>query len=173
MHYTYGRTNGKGRTTLQMYYQKFPNRWMLDHRIFSTIVFQLCETGWRTAILSSSFEESLDRVQLFVNQDVADRPESSTRAVAHNVKCESTDRLDSCKLKSLSPFQFSGNTSFESGKPILCTWTSASGFCRNVRCIRTSLLICYLQMRRRLHARVYLMCTISMWGNQHSTRPHV
>ncbi|GFW25672.1 uncharacterized protein TNCV_1309331 [Trichonephila clavipes] len=90
-HYMYGRANGNGRVALRMYHAQFSNQRMHGRRIFKQLHRQLHEThsfhviihstsddaGQRKAIRCPSLEESILNV-------VADRPESSTRAVAHH-----------------------------------------------------------------------------------------
>ncbi|GFV17143.1 uncharacterized protein TNCV_3633061 [Trichonephila clavipes] len=77
-----------------MYHAQFPERRMPDHRIYQRLHRQLRETrsfyvtrhdaGRQRAAPSPSLEESILHV-------VADRPESSTRAVAHHVSvCHQT-----------------------------------------------------------------------------------
>ncbi|GFY06617.1 DUF4817 domain-containing protein [Trichonephila clavipes] len=88
MHFMYGHANGNGRDALRTYHAQFPDRRMPDPRIFQWLHRQLRETrsfhvtrhnaGRRRAVLSPSLKESILNV-------VADRPESSTRAVAHHV----------------------------------------------------------------------------------------
>ncbi|GFU45796.1 hypothetical protein TNCV_4210941 [Trichonephila clavipes] len=43
-HYMYGLANGNGRATLPMYRKQFPDRRMLDHRIFLQLHRQISET---------------------------------------------------------------------------------------------------------------------------------
>ncbi|GFV55782.1 DUF4817 domain-containing protein [Trichonephila clavipes] len=85
MHYMYGTANGNNRAALRM---QFPDRRIMDHRIFQRLHHLLRGTrsfhvtrhdlGRRRAVKSQSMEESILNV-------VADRPKSSTRAVAHQV----------------------------------------------------------------------------------------
>ncbi|GFV52471.1 uncharacterized protein TNCV_4707721 [Trichonephila clavipes] len=87
MHYMYAGTNGKGTAVLRMRHAQFPYRRMQFHSIFQWLPRQLLEThsfdvtkqdaGRRKAVRTPSLEESILRV-------VAVRPESSTRADAHN-----------------------------------------------------------------------------------------
>ncbi|GFU71652.1 hypothetical protein TNCV_3035921 [Trichonephila clavipes] len=95
MHYIYSRANSNGRAALRMYHELFPDQPMPHHRIFLRLHRQIPDTfflvtrydaGQRRAVYSPSLEESLFNV-------VADTPESSTKVVAHHVKCESSDRL--------------------------------------------------------------------------------
>lgn len=73
----YGRANSNGRAPLLFarpllfakYPEKFPDRRMLDYRIFQRLRRQLCETGyfhvsryeagWRRAVLSPSLDENI------------------------------------------------------------------------------------------------------------------
>ncbi|GFX22373.1 uncharacterized protein TNCV_1815741 [Trichonephila clavipes] len=87
MHYMYSSANSKGRATLRMYHAQFPDRRMPDRRVFQWLHRELRETrsfpvtrhgaGQRRVVRSPSLEERILNV-------VADRPESSTRAVAHH-----------------------------------------------------------------------------------------
>ncbi|GFU85768.1 DUF4817 domain-containing protein [Trichonephila clavipes] len=89
MHYMYDRTNGNGRAALRTYLAQFPDRRMPDHKVFQRLYRRLCETrsflvirhdsGRQRAVRSPSLDESFFNV-------MADRPKSSTRAVAHHVK---------------------------------------------------------------------------------------
>ncbi|GFV96939.1 DUF4817 domain-containing protein [Trichonephila clavipes] len=88
MHYMYGHANGYSRAVLRMCQAQFPDRRMPDHRISHRLHHQLREThsfhvtrydaGRRRAVRSSSLEKSILNVK-------SDRPESSTRTVAHHV----------------------------------------------------------------------------------------
>ncbi|GFY28602.1 uncharacterized protein TNCV_4150331 [Trichonephila clavipes] len=82
MHYMYGRVNGNDRAALQRYHAQFPDRRMPNHSMFQrlrdTRSFHVTrhDAGRQRAVRSPSLEESILNV-------VAVRPESSTRAVAH------------------------------------------------------------------------------------------
>ncbi|GFW94673.1 hypothetical protein TNCV_4247131 [Trichonephila clavipes] len=88
MHYMHSSANGNGRAALRMYHVHFPDERMPDYGIFQLLHRELHETrlllvakhdaGIRTALRTPSLEESLLNF-------VADRPESSTIAVAHHV----------------------------------------------------------------------------------------
>ncbi|GFU91592.1 uncharacterized protein TNCV_2543561 [Trichonephila clavipes] len=98
----YSHVNGKDRAALRMYHAQFPERRMPDHRIFQRSYRQLNETcsfhvtrhdaGRQRAVRSPSLEES-------ILNGAADRPESSTRAIAHvldsNLSCCSSRRCES------------------------------------------------------------------------------
>ncbi|GFX16754.1 DUF4817 domain-containing protein [Trichonephila clavipes] len=87
-YYMYGRPNANGRAALPMYQAQFLDRRMTNYRIFLRLHCQLRETrsfhitrhdpGQRRATRCPSVEESILNA-------VADRPESSTRAVAPHV----------------------------------------------------------------------------------------
>ncbi|GFW25290.1 hypothetical protein TNCV_5088561 [Trichonephila clavipes] len=95
MHYMYGRTTSNGKAALRMYHMQFPDRQMLDHRIFQWLHCQLLEThsfnitrhdaGQGRAIRCPSLEESILNV-------VDDRPKSSRKASGwySNVHCSWT-----------------------------------------------------------------------------------
>ncbi|GFU50239.1 uncharacterized protein TNCV_300741 [Trichonephila clavipes] len=88
MHYMYGRANGNDRSAQRMYHAQFPDQRLPDHRIFQQFHRQLREigsfhvtrhdAGRQSPVHSPSLEESI----LIL---VADRPESSTRAVVHPI----------------------------------------------------------------------------------------
>ncbi|GFW91578.1 hypothetical protein TNCV_4499981 [Trichonephila clavipes] len=66
-----------------MYHAQFPDRRMLNHRIFQWLHRQVLETDLfhvsrRRAVQSPSLEESILNA-------VADRPKSSTRAMSHHL----------------------------------------------------------------------------------------
>ncbi|GFX20930.1 uncharacterized protein TNCV_79851 [Trichonephila clavipes] len=87
MHYVYDRVNGNGRVSLQMYHAQFHDQQMPDHRVFQRLHRQLRETSTfhvtrhaadrRSAVRRPTLEEIILNV-------VSDRPESSTRSVAHD-----------------------------------------------------------------------------------------
>ncbi|GFT52905.1 hypothetical protein TNCV_1460131 [Trichonephila clavipes] len=84
----YGRANGNGTAKLRLYHAQFPDRRERYYRIFKGYIAIFCETrsflvtrhdaDHRRAVRNSSLEEIIFCV-------VADRPESSTRAIAHHV----------------------------------------------------------------------------------------
>ncbi|GFV70489.1 uncharacterized protein TNCV_2868351 [Trichonephila clavipes] len=88
IHRIYDRANGSGRAALQMFHSQFPDRRMPDHVIFQQLHRQLREThsfhvtthyaSQRRAVSGANLVESILNI-------VADRPESSTRTVAHHV----------------------------------------------------------------------------------------
>ncbi|GFX12008.1 hypothetical protein TNCV_2997921 [Trichonephila clavipes] len=87
MHYDLEK--GNGRDALRMYRSQFPNRRILVHRIFQRLHHQLRETRlfhvtsqrWSTKSCTQSKPECI----LSILNVVYDRPESSTRSVAHHV----------------------------------------------------------------------------------------
>ncbi|GFW75053.1 DUF4817 domain-containing protein [Trichonephila clavipes] len=131
MHYRYGHANSNGRAAVRMHHAQVPDRRMPDHTIFLRVFRQLREkrsfhitrhdAGRRRTVSSPSLEESILNV-------VADRPESSTRAVAHYVRVSHQIVCRVLNENRLHPFLTS--TSFESGR----LSSSASGWYSNVRC---------------------------------------
>ena len=88
MHYMYGRANANGRATLRIYCVQFPDRRMQDHRIFQRLHRQLSETVlFNLAIHEASRPRSVHNPSLKgrILNIMADRTESSTRAVVHLV----------------------------------------------------------------------------------------
>ncbi|GFY27043.1 uncharacterized protein TNCV_2066641 [Trichonephila clavipes] len=108
-----------------MYHTQFPDRRMPDHRIFQRLHRQLRETrsfhvirhdaGQRIAVRCSSLEKSILNI-------VADKPDSSTRTVAHLV---SASHQTICRV--LTPLPFSASISFDSGR--LCSLTASASNC--------------------------------------------
>ncbi|GFX91183.1 DUF4817 domain-containing protein [Trichonephila clavipes] len=110
MHCMYGRGNGNGRAQLRMHHAQFSDRRMPDHRIFQRLQRQLHETrsfhvtrhdaGRRRHVRSSNLDESILNV-------VANRPESSTKVVAHHVSVshQSVCRVLNENLSHLFHFQ--------------------------------------------------------------------
>ncbi|GFW24072.1 hypothetical protein TNCV_4951161 [Trichonephila clavipes] len=84
----HSRTNDNSRAALRRYHEQFPNRRILNHRMFQGLHRQLREThsfhvtrhdaDRRSAVRSPSLAERILNIE-------ADRPESSTSVVAHHV----------------------------------------------------------------------------------------
>ncbi|GFT08542.1 uncharacterized protein TNCV_5024401 [Trichonephila clavipes] len=112
----YGRANANGRAALRVYQLQFPDVRILDQRMFQRLHSQLRDTRsfyvprhdacQRRAVRCLSLEESILNV-------VPDRPESSTRAVAHHVSVSHQTVSWSVKRKSLTPLPFSASINIE------------------------------------------------------------
>ncbi|GFW00655.1 uncharacterized protein TNCV_2284011 [Trichonephila clavipes] len=133
MHYMYGRVYGDGRAALRLCHAQFPDQRMPGHGIFKRLHHQLRETrlfhvtrhdaGQRRAVRSSSLEESTLNA-------VADRPESSTRAVAHHLSVGHQIICRELKENRLHLFHLQRaqalNKAWYSGRysKVRCCWTS-------------------------------------------------
>ncbi|GFW74099.1 uncharacterized protein TNCV_4176451 [Trichonephila clavipes] len=102
MQYMYDRASGNVRAALRMYHAQFPDQRIPNHRTFQRLHRQLRETrsflvtrhdtGRRKAVHCSSQEESILNI-------VADRPGSSTRAVAYQLSRIQTLNPADCFLR--------------------------------------------------------------------------
>lgn len=85
MHFMYGLANGNAKEARRLYIERFPNRIIPDHRIFSTIHRRLVETGSVGKISSDVGRPRNVRtpqIEEAVLNEIEEHPETSTRKIS-------------------------------------------------------------------------------------------